>query len=411
MTPLKVALLGLGTVGFGTFEALKERKDDLEQILGRKIEISGILIKDKSKDRGLDQNIFVSKDFKELLSLKKPDVIIEAIGGIEPALQYIEYALRQGCHVISANKDCIAKHGTRLKAIAEDNAVRFVYEASVGGGIPILRTLRELLVVNKVERIEAILNGTSNFILTSMRVDGHTFEEALSIAREKGFAEQDPANDIEGRDAFYKAMIICEELYGQQPDWDHVNVQGIKNIKKEEIRAAEQLGLRVKHLVTIRDTLKVTISPVFIDSSHPLYNVEQVNNGVVIKNDLLGYLTLIGAGAGAKPTASAIVEDFMSLFLTKHFKRLKTYPEKFADIHKEQDETNVFFFRNVADSEKNRIVNDLEEAGTVHSSTGGSGSFAVLYSGKRSDFQHEKLVSKYPAKISLSATQKTAALV
>ncbi|CAH0344321.1 homoserine dehydrogenase [Bacillus sp. CECT 9360] len=403
MTTLKVALLGLGTVGLGAFEAITERKEQLESLIGRKIELAGVLIKNEQKTRNIHEDVFISKDFEEIIARKQPEVVIEAIGGMEPARTYIEFALRNGCHVVSANKDCIAHHGKEFQKIAEENGVRFVYEASVAGGIPVLRTLRELLAVNKVERLEAILNGTSNFILSMMRTKGASFEEALAVAQQKGYAEQDPTNDIEGLDAFYKSMILSEWIYGDQPDWDQVEVKGISAIKIEEIQAAEQLGLRVKHLVTINDDLKVEIGPEFVDSEHPLYGVENVNNAVLIKTDLLGDLTLIGAGAGAKPTASAVIEDFISLYLTKE--NLPIRKERKVEIPTEQEgrkeETSLLFFGNVTLTDLSQIEGDLEKRGTILSYTEMEDPLVgVLFKGSLTNYSDDKLQSVYPAKAS-----------
>ncbi|RFU62069.1 homoserine dehydrogenase [Peribacillus glennii] len=404
MTSLKVALLGLGTVGLGVFESITQRKEQIEGLIGRKIEISGVLIKNQVKSRDLHDGVFISKDFEEVITRKKPEVVIEAIGGIEPARTYIEYSLRNGCHVVSANKDCIARHGKELQKIARENGVRFVYEASVAGGIPVLRTLRELLAVNKVERLEAILNGTSNFILSMMRSEGASFTEALALAQQKGFAEQDPTNDIEGIDAFYKSMILSEWIYGDQPDWANVQVKGISGITLDEIRAAEKIGLRVKHLVSIDESLKVEITPKFVDSEHPLYSVENVNNAVLIKTDLLGDLTLIGAGAGAKPTASAIVEDLISLYLTLenlHFNIPKRADNSLGEegAAENQEQTMLLFYENLSVQESAAIISDLEERGSVitYSEDESLGLSYVLFIGRNTDYSHPKLKNVYDA--------------
>jgi homoserine dehydrogenase len=399
VTTLKVALLGLGTVGLGAFETITQRKEQLESLIGRSIEIAGVLIKNKEKTRDIQKSVYISKDFEEMITKKRPEVVIEAIGGIEPARSYIEYALRNGCHVVSANKDCIARHGKDLQAIARENGVRFVYEASVAGGIPVLRTLRELLAVNKVERIEGILNGTSNFILSMMRAEGATFTEALTLAQQKGYAEQDPTNDIEGLDAFYKSMILSDWVYGDQPVWDDVSVHGISSVKIEEIKAAEKIGLRVKHLVTIDENMQVKIGPEFVDSEHPLYGVEKVNNAVLIRTDLLGDLTLIGAGAGAKPTASALIEDFISLYLTNE-NPPPAHKAKRPDNRKDyKEETFLLFYQNVTKENFTQKRFDLEKKGTILKYTEMEGVALVLFKGSLEGYVDDKLQSVYPAKV------------
>ncbi|MGC4376342.1 homoserine dehydrogenase [Fictibacillus sp. Mic-4] len=360
---IKVALLGLGTVGYGVFTGLVEKKGHFSSLLGKAVEITGILIQDPTKNRELPKDVFVTTNFQELLQKDKPDVVVEAIGGKEPAFTFIRQSLESGCHVISANKDLIARSGKELLQIAQSNDVRFVYEASVGGGIPVLRTIKELLQVNRIERVEAILNGTTNFILSYMRNHRSSFYEALEIARQQGYAEADPTNDIEGIDAFYKAMVLCDWVFGEQPDWDHVQVKGIKDVQTEELLLAEQSGLRLKQLVTINETLDVQVTPIFVDQEHPLYGVEGVDNAVRIKTDLLGYLTLQGAGAGAFPTASAILEDLISVYKTTNKEKVKT--GKREEKRKESKESNVFalFIKNVLnEKEFSDIVKKIESS-------------------------------------------------
>ncbi|RXZ02660.1 homoserine dehydrogenase [Fictibacillus sp. S7] len=341
LSEIKIALLGLGTVGTGVYSSLLKRKPEIEQLLGKKIRLSGILIKNPAKPRSDFQKAPLYSEFEKILGKEAPDVVIEAIGGIEPAKTYITRSLEAGCHVISANKDLIARHGEELTSLAKARGARFVYEASVGGGIPVLRTLRELLRINKVQHVEGILNGTSNFILSHMRTTGSTFPEALELAQQKGYAEPDPTNDIEGLDAFYKAMVLSKWIYGEQPLWEEAEVKGIGNVRLEEIQLAEQLGLRLKHLVLLDDSLELKVKPVLVDSEHPLYGVEGVDNAVRIQTDLLGCLTLQGPGAGAEATASAIVEDFLSLYETGSVYQDK--PAVSEVVHKKQSKEGTTY--------------------------------------------------------------------
>jgi homoserine dehydrogenase len=403
MGKIKVALLGLGTVGFGTYDALTKREEQFSSLIGKSFEITGILIKDQEKTRAIQDNILITTNFEELFATEAPDVVIEAIGGLEPAFTYIKKSLNAGCHVVSANKDLIAKHGKEIKDLAVTNGVRFVYEASVGGGIPILRTIKELLAGNQIEQLEGILNGTSNFILTHMRTTGDSFQKALELAQQKGYAESDPTNDIEGIDAFYKAMVLSDWIFGKQPHWEHVNIQGIKDICIEEIQLAEQLGLRVKHLVLLDSDLNVEVKPVFVDSDHPLYGVENVDNAIRLKTDLLGYLTLQGAGAGAEATSSAVVEDLLSIFLTNNNRNLQISKPVKNSIEKQEGSQKVYllFFENAPDSEHEVFFTQLNKYGSIIKTGNHSDmkkSF-ILYKGDLTECDHPIPYSKYEVKI------------
>jgi homoserine dehydrogenase len=405
MTKIRVALLGLGTVGFGTYNALTGREEKISALIGKSFELTGILIKDENKPRSIPKQTFITTHFDDLFRNGAPDVVIEVMGGIEPALSYIKKALQAGCHVVSANKDLIAKYGKELRNLALANHVRFVYEASVGGGIPILRTIKELLVGNRIESVEGILNGTSNFILTQMRTTGVSFEETLKLAQQKGYAESNPSNDIDGTDAFFKAMVLCEWIFGRQPDWKQVNVQGIKGITTEEIVLAEQLGLRVKHLVLIDRELNVEVKPVFIDSAHPLYGVENVDNAVRLKTDLLGYLTLQGAGAGAEATSSAVVEDLLSIYLTKTIKTVGHSNTDVAPVRKQQeDEQKVYllFYENDSELVENGdFYSQLNKRGSVIATevSPDSKKTLLLFKGDLPEDKSPTPFSKYEVKV------------
>lgn len=409
MNEIKIALLGLGTVGTGVYSSIVERKGALEELLGKRLRLSSILIKDPSKSRPTVGGVRVTSDFEKAIGEEVPDVVIEAIGGIEPARTYIIQSLEAGCHVISANKDLIARHGEELSERASEKGVRFIYEASVGGGIPILRTLRELLRINRIQHVEAILNGTSNFILSHMRTTGSSFEEALKLAQQKGYAEPDPTNDVEGLDAFYKAMVLSKWIYGVQPSWEEVQVEGIGNVLLEEIQLAEQIGLRLKHLVLLNESLNLEVKPVFVDSDHPLYGVEGVDNAVRIQTDLLGCLTLQGPGAGAEATTSAIVEDFLSIYETGEAYRDKPAVSAVTQKKQEQGDRTYLLIGDKADFTKDRVAS-LEKHGTILDRTSLRFSHAslaaLLYDGTLPSTQDDFIPvnSIYPVRLSKSSS-------
>ncbi len=312
MAPIKAALLGFGTVGQGVYEALKTHREQLKAVLGEEVVIEGILVKDGSKKRDVDEHVLVTTDFEEILDIEGLQIVFEAIVGEEPGFTYLSRALEKGCHVITANKVMFARHGRTLLNKAEQQG-RFVgFEATTAGGTPIIRSISQLLQVNEIHSVEAILNGTSNYILTNMREKGLAFQDVLKTAQKLGYAEADPANDVEGYDAFYKLMILSELSFGETPEWEDVERKGITEVTSEQIAVFKEWGYKVKHLARIRrdrDQFISSVKPVLIDARHPLYGVEDVQNAIMVETSLAGKVTVQGAGAGKLPTASAMVED------------------------------------------------------------------------------------------------------
>ncbi|MBN8198902.1 homoserine dehydrogenase [Bacillus sp. NTK034] len=314
MSAITIGLLGFGTVGKGVYETISKHQGRLQAIFGKEVKVSAILVKNVSKHSLPDDEVLLTDDFQDIIELPKLDVVIDAIVGREPGYTYLRQAISRGCHVITANKEMFAFHGSELARLAKENNVSLGFEATVGGGIPIIQTIKQLLNANKIERIEGILNGTSNFILTSMREENLSFEEALKIAQEKGYAEADPKNDIEGYDAFYKAVVLSELVFGKAPAQETSVREGITDITIEQIRLADTLGLKFKHVASIqreKDTIRCTVKPVLTVEAHPLYRVEGVQNAVSIDADIVGNISLQGPGAGMFPTASAIIEDLI----------------------------------------------------------------------------------------------------
>jgi homoserine dehydrogenase len=314
MKPISVVLLGLGTVGQGVYESLFSHQQKLQEVLGAPVEIAGILVKNKAKQRDVSRSILVTTDIDELLALPQIDVVFEAIVGIEPAYTYIRKFLTKGCHIITANKELLAHKGSELTKYAQEQRRYLTFEAAVAGGIPLLRTLIQLLQVNGIVKIEASLNGTSNYILSKMRKEQAKFQDVLVEAQALGYAEADPSNDILGTDSFYKLMVLSDLIYHQQPKWNDVEKTGITNVTVPHIQLGEKLGLRLKLLASLtssHDGIHAEVKPVFVSSDHSLYHVEGVDNGIAIHTDLVGTIHLQGPGAGAKATASAMIEDLV----------------------------------------------------------------------------------------------------
>lgn len=314
MPKITTALLGLGTVGEGVYQVIEKHQEKLKQLLGAEVEIAGILIRDPNKKRDVRDDVLITTDFDDILNISNLQLIFESIVGVEPAFTYLQKALNQGIHVITANKAMFARHGATLQKIAEEKGLYVGYEATVAAGVPLIRTIKDQLQINEINRIQAIVNGTSNFILTEMREKQLPFEEALKIAQDLGYAEADPTNDVEGFDAFYKLMILSQLAYGKQPDWDSVERVGIASLTEEDIRNAEGRYKHIAEIIKDGDNLKASVRPVLTGPDHPLYSVEGVDNAILLETSLAGTITIQGPGAGKNPTASAMVEDFVHIF-------------------------------------------------------------------------------------------------
>ncbi|MDQ6596206.1 homoserine dehydrogenase [Bacillus salipaludis] len=326
---VKVAILGFGTVGEGVYRTIQTHESELEALLGKKVEVAAVLIKNNQKERKIAKDVLITTDFNEIINLSQLDIVVDAIVGKDPAFNYLKQAIERGCHIITANKEMFAHHGKELLDLAEEHQVSIGFEATVAGGVPIIQTLRQLLKVNRVQQIQGIVNGTSNFILTEMREKKQSFADALKLAQEKGFAEADPTNDVEGFDAFYKLMVLSRVAFGNAPNWKAVERVGITSITSDLIETADQLGFRFKHVVSIQkegDKLIGSVRPVLVSKSHPFYHVEGVENAVNVFSDIVGRITLQGPGAGMFPTASAVIEDLVYVSQSNQQNKLQTNP-------------------------------------------------------------------------------------
>lgn len=320
MSVIRVAILGFGTVGEGVYKTIESHQKELNAILGKKVEVAAVLIRNQKKVRNIAENVLVTTDFEEIMRLPELDIVMEAIVEQEPSFTYLKKAISKGCHIITANKEMFAHHGKELLELGQENNVSIGFEATVAGGIPIIQTLRQLFHVNRINKIQGILNGTSNFILTEMREKKQSFSTALKQAQLNGFAEADPTNDIEGIDAFYKLMILSKMAFGCEPDWKNVELQGITKITSDWIETADKLGLRFKHIAAVGKSggqVTGSVKPVLVAKNHPFYPIEGVQNAVNVVSDIVGSITLQGPGAGMYPTASAMIEDLVFVLKTK----------------------------------------------------------------------------------------------
>ena len=320
---LKIAVAGLGTVGAATVQLLERQAEPVGLRAGRRIVVVAASARDRRRDRGVDLSAMRwYEDAAAMAADPEIDAVVELIGGADGiALDVVETALARGKHVVTANKALIAKHGLRLARRAEEEGVALAFEAAVAGGIPIIKTLRESLAGNRVSRIYGILNGTSNFILTTMRQSGREFAEVLAEAQKLGYAEADPSFDIDGVDAAHKLAILASLAFGRPIDADGVYTEGIRHVSRLDIGFADELGFRIKLLGIARLTehgLEQRVHPCMVPAGTPIAAVEGVFNAVVAEGDFVGRVVLEGRGAGAHPTASAVAADLVDIAAGRH---------------------------------------------------------------------------------------------
>ncbi len=317
MKPIRVGLLGIGTVGGGTWEVLNRNADEIQRRAGRAIQITTVADKDVKKANSLvKKKARVTGDAFSVVRDKNIDIIVELIGGTKVALELVLEALRHGKHVVTANKALLATRGNQIFAAAQKKGVMVAFEASVGGGIPIIKALREGLAANRIEWIAGIINGTSNFILSEMRDKGLAFAAVLKDAQKRGYAETDPTFDIEGVDAAHKLTILAALAFGIPMQFEKCFKEGIAALTREDLGYAEALGYRIKLLGITRRAKKgieLRVHPTLVPARRLIANVEGVMNGILVKGDAVGPTLYYGAGAGGLPTASAVVADLVDV--------------------------------------------------------------------------------------------------
>ena len=311
-----VGLLGAGSVGACVAHALHARADALERYAGRPLRLLGALVRDPAKPRpGLPEGIALTTKASDLIASDEVDIIIEVMGGEQPALDHIDAALQAGKHVVTANKEVIAKHGPEVLERAADNGVAVAFEAAVGGGIPIIGPLIHDLAANEVTAVNAIINGTTNYILTRM-ASGHTYADALADARARGYAEADPTDDVDGVDAAYKLAILSSIAFKTVLRDTDVYREGIRSLTPADFHYARELGYAVKLLAASRladGAVQARVHPAFIPENHPLAKVDGVYNAVELEGDLVDWAMFQGPGAGPQPTTSAVLGDVLSI--------------------------------------------------------------------------------------------------
>ncbi|KUK72250.1 MAG: Homoserine dehydrogenase [Clostridiales bacterium 38_11] len=317
METVRIGILGMGTVASGLAHIMALNQDIIQYRTGKILEIEKVLVKNlnKNRDVDLDRTRFTI-NVLEIIDNQNVDIVVELIGGIHPAFEYVRDALKNKKHVVTANKALIATHGEELENIALENGVRLMYEASVGGGIPIINTMINNLPANDFTEISGIVNGTTNYILTQMTERNLEFDQAIKEAQEMGFAEADPSSDVEGDDAAFKIAILSYIAFGQRIGLNEVPKEGIAHISREDIKYADELGYVIKLIASSQkreNEIELRVHPTFISKKHPLATVKNEFNAVLLKGNAVGEVMLYGKGAGAMPTGSAVLGDIIAI--------------------------------------------------------------------------------------------------
>ncbi len=370
MNPVNVGLLGLGTVGGGTFNVLNRNAREIVRRAGRGIQITHAAAReyDASRLPGIDA-ITVSDDAFAVVDDPGVDIVVELIGGYEPARELVLKAIANGKHVVTANKALIALHGNEIFAAAQERGVMVAFEAAVAGGIPIIKAIREGLAANQIEWLTGIINGTGNFILTEMRDKGRDFDDVLKEAQQLGYAEADPTFDIEGIDAAHKLTILASIAFGIPLQFDRVYTEGISHITREDVAYAGEFGYRIKHLGFTRrsaDGIELRVHPTLIPERRLIANVDGVMNAVLVKADAVGPTLYYGAGAGSEPTASAVVADIIDVVRTltadpgNRVPHLAFQPQALSDVPiLAMDEVETAYYLRMLATDKPGVLSDV----------------------------------------------------
>ncbi len=375
---VQVAIMGYGTIGSGVAEILEKNRDAVAAAAGEEVVLKYVL--DLREFPGSPVEDKLIHDFHIIEEDPEIDVVVETMGGLNPSYPFVKASLLAGKHVATSNKALVAAYGTELLAIAREKDVNFFFEASVGGGIPIIRPLYRCLSGEKIEEITGILNGTTNYILTKMDQEGASFEDALKEAQELGYAERNPEADIEGYDSCRKIAILTAMATGHEVNFEDIYTEGITKITDVDFQYAERLGASIKLFGSSRisgDEVHAWVAPVMIGRSHPLYAVSDVFNGILVKGNMLGVSMFYGSGAGKLPTASAVVADIIEAVQNKHANVKIGWDEKRLAIANMGSASWRYFVRIAGDKEQKEKAENI--FGHVEMmDTGDAEEFAIL---------------------------------
>lgn len=350
---INIALLGYGTVGSGVVEVLETNRDSINKRAGEELNLKYVLdLRDFPGDPIQEK---IVHDYEVIANDPEIQIVIEVMGGVEPAYTFVKRALESGKSVCTSNKELVAKHGAELLEIAREKNINFLFEASVGGGIPIIRPLNSSLTADEIDVITGILNGTTNYILSKMSDEGLDFDSVLKDAQDKGYAERNPEADVEGYDACRKIAILSSLAFGRQVDYEDIYTEGITKITAEDIKYAKAMGRSIKLLASskkVNDSFYAMVAPCMVPTSHPLYSVNNVFNAIFAHGNVLGDVMFYGSGAGKLPTASAVVADVVDA--AKHLQRniMTFWSSKKLELTDIKNANRRFFVRVAGDNGK-----------------------------------------------------------
>lgn len=356
---IKVAVMGYGTIGSGVVEVITDNREVIASRIGEELEVKYVL--DLRDFPGSPVEKMLIKDYKTIVDDPEIDIVVETMGGVNPAYSFVRECLESGKSVCTSNKELVASHGAELIAIAKEKSVNFFFEASVGGGIPIIRPINQSLTADVIEEITGILNGTTNLILTKMRDEGTDFEEVLKEAQDLGYAERNPEADVEGYDACRKIAILTSLAYGKQVDYNDIYTEGITKITATDFKYARKMKSTIKLVGRSRledGKISAMVSPVLVREGHPLYTVDDVFNGIFVKGNMLGDSMFYGKGAGKLPTASAVVADVIEAAKNKGNNIKIIWDSEKLSLQEYKDVKNKFFVRV---KETSSIVGEVSE--------------------------------------------------
>lgn len=394
---VNIAVLGYGTVGSGVVEVLNTNGARINQRAGDEIRVKYVLdLRDFPGDPIQEKLVH---DFEIILNDPEVKIVVEVMGGIEPAYTFVKKSLLSGKSVATSNKALVAKHGAELLSIARDRELNFLFEASVGGGIPIIRPLNSSMTADEIEEITGILNGTTNYMMTKMFYEGEDYDTVLKEAQEKGYAERNPEADVEGYDACRKIAILSSLISGQQVDFEDIYTEGITKITKEDMKYAKAMGMTIKLLASSRrqgEGLSAIVAPFLLRKEHPLYNVNDVFNAIFVHGNVLGDAMFYGSGAGKLPTASAVVADVVDAAKHLHRNIMTMWKSEKLELLPIADTSRQFFVR--ISGEPEDLKDKLEEHfGPVEivRAEGLSGEFGFL-TGVMMEREYEEKAKGFP---------------
>ncbi len=394
---IKIAVLGYGTVGSGVVEVIQTNSEMIDKRIGDKLDIKYIL--DLREFPGSPIEHLVIHDFEQIVNDDEVAIVVEVMGGIEPAYTFVKKSLLAGKSVITSNKALVAKHGAELLAIAKEKEINFLYEASVGGGIPIIRPLTSSLTGDVIEEITGILNGTTNYMLSKMYHENADYDAVLKEAQAMGYAERDPSADVEGHDACRKIAILSSIVSGKTVNFEDIYTEGITHITSDDMEYVKAMGMKIKLLASCsssEDKLCAIVAPHLVSESHPLYSIEDVFNAIFVKGNMLGDSMFYGSGAGKLPTASAVVGDIVEAAKNPNRSMMATWDAQKLELKDKADTTKQYFVR--VKGNISEMQTEVEKVfGAVQTVTldGKEGEFGFV-TGVMSEGEYETCAAKFP---------------